>query len=56
MDLTDGEMKNIDMIHKKPGNHRSLLRYHSYSDDATVFGWTYEQMGWNMVKGGIMAE
>ncbi|KAI0687942.1 Aldo/keto reductase [Cerioporus squamosus] len=53
--LTDEDMAALDVIHKKPGMHRSLLRYHSNSADGTVFGWTYEQMGWNMVKGGIVA-
>lgn len=48
-------MEEIDKIHNKPGMHRSLLSYHNYTSDGTVFGWTYEQMGWNMVKGGIVA-
>lgn len=52
--LTDEEMVTLDAIHKKPGMHRSLLRYHEYSADGTVLGWTYEQLGWNMTKGGII--
>ena len=54
--LTDENMMALDAIHTKPGMHRSLLRYHTYSDDGSVLGWTYEQLGWNMVKGGIIAE
>lgn len=23
-----------------------------HNDDGTVFGWTYEQLGWELVKGG----
>lgn len=45
-------MKAIDEIHKKDGKHRSLLNYHS--DDGSVFGWTYEQMGWELSPGGIV--
>lgn len=47
-------MVTLDAIHKKPGMHRSLLRYHEYNADGTVLGWTYEQLGWNMTKGGII--
>ncbi|KAI0686536.1 Aldo/keto reductase [Earliella scabrosa] len=54
--LTDENMMALDAIHTKAGMHRSLLRYHTYSDDGSVLGWTYEQLGWNMVKGGIIAE
>lgn len=54
--LSDEEMKELDSIHtSRPGLHRSLLSYHNNSADGTVFGWTYEQLGWNMVKGGIVA-
>ncbi|KAF3761954.1 aldo/keto reductase, partial [Cryphonectria parasitica EP155] len=42
--LDDDDLKAIDGIHKENGKHRSLLHYHSES--GTVFGWTYEQMGW----------
>lgn len=24
------------------------------ADDGSVFGWTYEQMGWNMTRGGVV--
>lgn len=44
-------MRAVDGIHKKEGKHRSLLPYHQ--EDGTVLGWTYEQMGWEMVTGGI---
>ncbi|POS77658.1 aldo/keto reductase [Diaporthe helianthi] len=48
--LDDADMKTIDSIHKKPGLHRSLLGYHQ--PDGSVFGWTYEEMGWELVAGG----
>lgn len=49
MKLDDGDVKAIDSIYKKDGKHKSLLTYHN--DDGTVFGWTYEQLGWNLLKG-----
>ncbi|KAI0827824.1 Aldo/keto reductase [Trametes gibbosa] len=52
--LSKVEMDTLDAIHKKPGMHRSLLRYHEYNPDGTIFGWTYEELGWNMSKGGIV--
>ena len=55
VDLTEDDMQCLNGIHKKPGMHRSLLRYHTNREDGTVFGWTYDDMGWNMVRGGIVA-
>lgn len=49
--LDKDELEAIEGIHKKEGKHRSLLTYHS--DDGSVFGWTYEQLGWDLVKGGV---
>jgi glycerol 2-dehydrogenase (NADP+) len=46
-------MNAIDNIHKAPGMHKSLLGYHSA--DGSVFGWTYEELGWNMKPGGLVA-
>ncbi|KAH8664661.1 aldo/keto reductase [Xylariales sp. PMI_506] len=48
--LDSFDVKLIDEIHKKDGNHRSLLTYHK--PDGTVFGWTYEQLGWELELGG----
>lgn len=50
VELDDAEIKAIDAIHKKPGLHRSLLGYHK--PDGSVFGWTYEEMGWELAAGG----
>ncbi|KAF7792260.1 hypothetical protein EIP86_003296 [Pleurotus ostreatoroseus] len=44
--LTSEDMSVIDAIHAKPGMHRNLL---SIPGDrpGVIFGWTYEQLGWN---------
>lgn len=48
--LDDADIKAIDALHKKPDLHRSLLGYHQ--PDGSVFGWTYEEMGWELGVGG----
>ena len=50
--LTSEEMQTIDSIHKKPRMHRSLVEYHA--PEGTVFGWTYEQLGWPFEVGGFV--
>ncbi|KAF9010476.1 NADP-dependent oxidoreductase domain-containing protein [Cyathus striatus] len=50
--LPDNDIEVLDALHKEPGMHRSLLTYHNL--EGTVFGWTYEQLGWNMVPKGII--
>lgn len=50
--LSDEDMKALNDLHKKEGMHRSLMKYHSKDG---VFGWTYEQLGWNMKEGGYVA-
>lgn len=49
--LTSKEMATIGDIHKKPGMHRSLVDYHT--PEGTVFGWTYDQLGWAFDVGGF---
>ncbi|KAH9914829.1 Aldo/keto reductase [Fomitopsis serialis] len=56
LDLSEGDMALLSGIHKRPGMHKSLLSYHNYTDDGLIFGWTYEQLGWNMKKGGIVKD
>lgn len=53
--LAPADMKALDDFHKKPDMHRSLLatRYHVGTN---VFGWNYEQMGWNMREGGFVVD
>ena len=45
-------MKTLDNIHRKPGLHRSLL-VGLHGEDGKVFGWTYEQLGWDLIAGGV---
>lgn len=45
-------MKLIDEIHFQPDMHKSLLTYHSASN--SVFGWTYQDLGWDMTTGGVV--
>jgi len=48
------DVKALDEVHKEPGMHKSLLTFHS--PEGTVFGWTYEDLGWNMTTGGIVPQ
>lgn len=50
--LSETEMNEIDALHKKPGMHRSLLGFHAA--DGSVFGWSYEKLGWKMKVGGVV--
>ncbi|OCH91951.1 Aldo/keto reductase [Obba rivulosa] len=52
--LSDEDVKTVDELHQKPGMHRSLANYHA--EDGTVFGWSYEELGWPMSKGGVVVE
>ncbi|KAJ7188731.1 Aldo/keto reductase [Mycena filopes] len=52
--LSAEDMVVVDGFHKQPNMHKSLLVYHSKEEPASVFGWTYEQLGWNMVLGGVV--
>ncbi|KAJ7125043.1 aldo/keto reductase [Mycena epipterygia] len=45
------DMSIVDNLHKEPGMHKSLLVFDD-KKDGTVFGWTYEQLGWKMAVGG----
>ncbi|KAG7093282.1 hypothetical protein E1B28_006964 [Marasmius oreades] len=49
--LSREDMEAVDKIHTEPGKHRSTLTYHDQS--GRVFGWTYEQLGWDM---GIVSQ
>lgn len=48
--LSPSDLKLINELHKEDGKYRSLLGYHQ--PDGTVFGWTYEQLGWELELGG----
>jgi len=50
--LDSEDIKVVNEFHKKPGMHKSLLSiYHS---NGSVWGWTYEQLGWNMHGDGLV--
>ncbi|KAJ7287280.1 Aldo/keto reductase [Mycena rebaudengoi] len=51
--LSEDEMAVVDGLHRKQGMNRSLLAFDG-KKDGTVFGWTYEQLGWNLVVGGAV--
>lgn len=52
MKLDNEDNEVLNEFHKKPGMHKSLLTvYHS---NGSIFGWTYEQLGWNMHGNGIV--
>ncbi|KAJ6495690.1 aldo/keto reductase [Mycena vitilis] len=49
--LAESDMAIVDKLHEGPDMHKSLLAFDN-KGDGTVFGWTYEQLGWNLVVGG----
>ncbi|KAJ6602162.1 aldo/keto reductase [Mycena sp. CBHHK59/15] len=51
--LSKEDMRTIDRLHQKEGMHKSLLVFDD-KNDGTVFGWTYEELGWNLVVGGFV--
>lgn len=53
VDLSDEEMAALDGFHKKPGMHRSVCGFHSAELGGSCWGWTYEQLGWQMTLGGV---
>ncbi|KAG8952433.1 hypothetical protein FRC04_004493 [Tulasnella sp. 424] len=51
--LDDEDMQAIDNVHKKPGLHRQLLVSPIIDTvNGTVWGWTHEQLGWNLDNAG----
>ncbi|KAH7106631.1 aldo/keto reductase [Auriculariales sp. MPI-PUGE-AT-0066] len=52
--LDPADVAQIDAFHKRDGMHRSLVAYHSSTEPYGVFGWSYEQLGWPMRKGGFV--
>ncbi|KAI0030011.1 aldo/keto reductase [Vararia minispora EC-137] len=51
--LEDQDMKALDDLHKQPGLHRSLMTYH---ENGVVFGWTHEQLGWDLTPEGLVKQ
>lgn len=50
--LEENDMKLLNELHKEPGFHKSLVNFHHPKGGA--FGWSYEELGWNMIEGGIV--
>lgn len=53
VELSKEDMAEIDAFHKKPGMHRSLA-YSNRGLVNSIFGWTFEQMGWNLGEGAYV--
>jgi glycerol 2-dehydrogenase (NADP+) len=53
--LGEEDMAVVDAIHKEPMSHRSLVM-HYLGSSGTLFGWTYEQLGWEMNKDGYVLQ
>ncbi|KAF9478004.1 Aldo/keto reductase [Pholiota conissans] len=54
--LTPEEMHTLDILHHTPGLHRSACGFHSPLLGGSAFGWTYDQLGWEMTLGGIATQ
>jgi len=51
--LDDEDFQLIDNLHKKPGMHRQLLAsLMPNPDTGLLFGWTHDQLGWNLDRQG----
>ncbi|KZV61840.1 Aldo/keto reductase [Peniophora sp. CONT] len=51
--LDAADVKAVDELHTQPGLHRSLLVAPG-GVKGQVFGWTYDQLGWNMDDNGVV--
>ncbi|KAG8826423.1 hypothetical protein FRC17_008257 [Serendipita sp. 399] len=54
--LTSEDMAQIDQFHKQKGMHRTLCHRSRVEDTTTLFGWTFEQLGWNLREGGVAVD
>ncbi|KAJ4483340.1 Aldo/keto reductase [Lentinula aciculospora] len=52
--LEDEDMQILDNLHRQSGMHHSVCGFHSSELGGSCFGWTYAQLGWDMIEGGIM--
>ncbi|KAI0084600.1 Aldo/keto reductase [Irpex rosettiformis] len=51
--LTAEDVDTINAVHKKPGQHKSLLT--AFAPGGVVFGWSYKQLGWPLdVEGNVI--
>lgn len=49
--LSKDELDAINAIHKKPGQHKTLLM--AFSPGGVVFGWSFDQLGWALDDKGF---
>ncbi|PFH47760.1 hypothetical protein AMATHDRAFT_77044 [Amanita thiersii Skay4041] len=54
VELESQDVKELDGLHNEPGMHRSVCGFHSSERGGSCFGWTYNELGWDMVVGGRM--
>ncbi|KAJ4487194.1 NADP-dependent oxidoreductase domain-containing protein [Lentinula edodes] len=57
--LSDEDMKTLDEIHLQPNMHRTLTFIgfgESIIGEGNIFGWTYEELGWNMIDGFVVSK
>ena len=40
-------MRTVDNWHKQPGKSKPLVGYF-HDEPGKAFGWTYEELGWNL--------
>ncbi|KAF9075630.1 aldo/keto reductase [Rhodocollybia butyracea] len=50
--LSTEDMKAIDELHTQPNMHRTLA-HSARGASGMIFGWTFEELGWNMVDGVV---
>ncbi|EIM83985.1 Aldo/keto reductase [Stereum hirsutum FP-91666 SS1] len=56
--LSESDIAQLDVLHRQPGKHRSLLGYIHRTGEwgPGVFGWSYEMLGWEgMQEGGVIS-
>ncbi|KAJ3757383.1 aldo/keto reductase [Lentinula raphanica] len=52
--LSPEDMKAIDEVHLQPNMHRTLT-FAKRGGTGIIFGWTFEELGWNMVDGIVVS-
>ncbi|KAI0789019.1 Aldo/keto reductase [Irpex lacteus] len=52
--LSTEQMSTINAIHKKPGQHKTLLP--DLASNGIIFGWSYQQLGWSFDERGCVKE
>ncbi|KAJ3737596.1 Aldo/keto reductase [Lentinula guzmanii] len=53
--LSVEDMNTIDELHLQPNMHRTLA-FDTRQTRGMIFGWTFEELGWNMVDGIVVSK